>query len=141
MKRQNFIIYKTPDGVLYKKYYRTAETASIFHSHIYSYSKRLNLPERLLYKFTNFYDSPQKKTPNKNARTFLHIWAKLFASLQEKTKRSVQLPPQIFQSGAGSDPFSIISHLGRLCGFSHCHAPQLINNIFKFAGIAPPAFK
>ena len=70
MKKQNFVIYKTPDGVLYKKYYRTAQTASTFPSHIYSYSKRLNLPERILYRFTNFYNAPQKKTPSKRSLAF-----------------------------------------------------------------------
>ena len=46
---------------------------STLPSHIYSYSKRLNLPERLLYRFTNFYDAPQKKTPKKSSRTFLAL--------------------------------------------------------------------
>lgn len=58
MKNQNFIVSRTSNGILIKRYFRYKKDEHGLTKREFYYSERMNLPEQLLYRFTNYYSRP-----------------------------------------------------------------------------------
>ncbi|MBR2909404.1 MAG: hypothetical protein IKC11_03550 [Clostridia bacterium] len=75
-KKRNFVISRTHNGILVKRFYNVVKDEHGMPKREYTYSRRMNLPEKLLYKFTTYYDLPissQKKQKSMSDKTLLTI--------------------------------------------------------------------